>query len=131
MNIRKNTPQPQPSATERPVTGKVHGKALDTTATPSPRVGISAAARRQLKKLAPWNTWLTPVRPAPEYYPNAVKTTNCPFCGGVHVYDGPTGPDDPGIQPLLCAPGSLLLKWQVPPSPQTTVLAWEAHDDGR
>ena len=131
MTYRKDLPRRQPGTGKRPTAGTMQGKDLNTAAARPMRSRLSAAARRELGKLRPWNKWRTAVVPAPEYFPGAVKTLCCPFCGGTHVYDGPTGPDDPGIRTLQCPPGTLLWEWQLPPSPETAVLYLEARDDDR
>ena len=88
-------------------------------------MGISKKARRAHAKLAPWDSWLTPVSPADGYFPGAVKTTNCPYCGGVHFYIGRTCPDDPGIRQIPCRQAERKEEWQVAPYPKTTVLCRE------
>ncbi|MBF24794.1 MAG: hypothetical protein CML18_14785 [Pusillimonas sp.] len=85
-------------------------------------LGLSATAKVLLRGLKPWNSWVTPVQPAPDYFPGAVKTVKCRFCGQPHFFIGRTGPDDPGIRSLPCDSADLLYEWQVPPCPQVTVL---------
>jgi len=87
---------------------------------------LTRRAKAKLKRLRPWNHFLTVVQPAPDFFPGAVKTPRCRFCGQPHFFLGWVAAGDPGIRALPCKPEERFTEWQIPPVATTTVLARSA-----
>lgn len=125
MSEKKTTPLAG-GASESPVAGAIHRNHASTT--PPSQLAPAAFRRsrqalRAIEQLRPWDSNLTRVEPAPDYFPGAVRTRNCPFCARVHFYIGWTGEGDAGIRDLPCHPADMRPEWRVPPIPRKTVLA--------
>jgi len=124
MTDKKENPRWQPGTGESSWNSATHGYDGNT-----PRcLPLSKKARRLIHNLAPWDSWLLHVVPAPESFPGAVKTMCCPFCNGVHIFQGRVSEDDAGIRPLPCDHAALKPKWQIPPVPTQAIIV-EVHDD--
>lgn len=115
MTIKRESHRGQPAAIGQRYYTWVLNKEVNTQIKVV--LTLSKKAKRKIIALRPaWDAELIPVIAVPEnhpdYFPGAVMTPNCRFCGQVHFFQGRVEGDDIGQRPLPCNHADILPEWQ-------------------